>query len=77
MRLLCMQISPSTTIRINYQGDMVDMQIVPNESKFGILYRDRLIAEIANYGNWGQVSGEPLSRDTMESIVDKIITFYE
>jgi hypothetical protein len=72
-----MQTEPNTTIRLDYYGNMVDMQIVPNEGKFGLLYRDQLIAEIANNEEWQQVSGESLPRFIFESVVDKIITFYE
>ena len=53
------------------------MRIEFNESKFCIVYQNNLIAEIADNEQWEQVSGELLPRQTFETIVDKIIIFYE
>jgi hypothetical protein len=36
---------PNITIRLDYYGNMIDMQIVPDGEKFGLFYRDQLIAE--------------------------------
>ena len=72
-----MYTEPNIPIRVDYYGESVDMLIEFNESKFCIVYHDKLIAEIANNEKWEQVSGEALPPIIFETIVNKIIIFYE
>jgi hypothetical protein len=72
-----MHTEPNIPVRVDYNGNMVDMLIQFNESKFCIVCRNQLIAEIASNEKWEQVSGEALPLATFETIVNKIIMFYE
>ena len=72
-----MQSNAGFDVNVNYFGKVVSMHIDFCESKFCILYKGELIAEIANNEEWEQVSGAILPHVIFDTIVEQINNFYE
>lgn len=52
-------------------------RITQDEEKYGIEQDGVVIAEVAHDDDWRQLSGEPLSKELLDSICDHIEAHYD
>lgn len=55
-----------------YKGGMNSFEIIPEKGHYNVVYNGEVIAQIQFNDQWKQISGEPLPKDTLTSILQEI-----